>query len=144
MVAASEALTVEFTDRDSVMVISSEKDHTGAPLVGFSLDNWNNERAVGNRQGFSDWEDTQPSHAWQLNDDDGTISPLGDRWLVLGWTKDQLQLMTQDDRKRLQFDVAALKAAAPVAAPLADAAGEIEADDVEAGWRGQQKPLLGS
>ena len=93
MTSAAKAIEVEFKSNGEIVVTA------GHHHLGFTLDLWEGTRKLGNRQHFSDWHG---HHQWQLNADDGTISPRGARHLVLGWVE-HAQLVKRGDAAQLQF-----------------------------------------
>jgi len=93
MTSAAKAIEVEFKSNGEIVVTA------GHHHLGFTLDLWEGTRKLGNRQYFSDWHGDDQ---WQLNADDGTISPRGARHLVLGW-REHAQLVKRGDAAQLQF-----------------------------------------
>jgi hypothetical protein len=103
MTSAAEAITVEYSYESKRITVVAGHD-----TLGYNFDNWYNKREDGNRQHFSQWR--EKANEWQVNEDDGTISPFGCRQLVVGW-RQHIQLVPGGDSSQLQL------AEPPVAPP---------------------------
>ena len=101
MGTAHEAIEVEFRANGNVGVVSGH--HT----LGYCLDNWYGRTDEGNQQHVSTWYRTHGTHdalRFTFNNDDGTVSPLNARHMVLGWGAHSL-LVRRGDHRQMQFAV---------------------------------------
>ena len=102
MTSAAKASEIEFTSNgEAVLTAGDHQDHLGLKLTTFDTRfpvNHDFFRSLGNPLRFTDF----PTYQWQLNEDDGTISPRGARHVVLGW-RGHLQLVKRGSAAQLQF-----------------------------------------
>lgn len=96
-----EAIEVAFAPDGGCVVV------WGHHTLGFMLDNWYGKCDVGTNCHFSNWS-VDSAHCWQLNENDMTISPRGQRHVVLGWGSQCVhsafaRLVGQHDPQRLCF-----------------------------------------
>ena len=88
MTSASKASEIEFTSNgEAVLTAGGHQDHLGLKLTIMTGPITHDMvRQNGSLLRFT----TVPTYQWQLNEDDGTMSPRGACYLVLGWRMCQM------------------------------------------------------